>query len=69
MTKYTLLWHDVGEIFGMDMTYPDILKYCKENQMYMVGFETEPNEDGDIFAYVEYNPTIIRKDGILHSTR
>lgn len=58
MTKYTLIWHDVGEIFGIDMTYADILKYCKKNRMRMVGFETEPDEDGDFFAYVEYNSDV-----------
>ena len=55
LIRYTVVEDGDGEILGEDQTYPDIVQYCKKENLSIKSFDKEPDAYGTFHAYVSYN--------------
>ena len=53
LIKYDIV-DEYGEILKQDITYPDIIKYCKEEELTIESFDQVPTVSGDFYVYVKY---------------
>ena len=55
LIRYTVVEDCDGEILGEDQTYPDIVQYCKKENLSIKSFDKEPDAYGTFYAYISYN--------------
>ena len=55
LIRYTVVEDCDGEILGEDQTYPDIVQYCKKENLSIKSFDKEPDAYGTFHVYINYN--------------